>query len=91
MQKNLHLKVKGNVQGVFFRNSTQEKALEFGLKGWVKNTPDGGVEIEGEGEENALLKFLEWVKEGPDSAKVEECDYKWSEGTGEFKDFRILY
>ena len=91
MLKKLHIKVNGHVQGVFFRATTQEKALELDLKGWVKNTSDSGVEIEAEGEEEVLLKFLEWVKEGPDSAKVEGCDYEWGEASGGFEDFEIKY
>ncbi len=91
MQKKLHIKIKGHVQGVFFRASTKEKAIEFGLKGFVKNILDGGVEIEAEGEEHVLLKFLKWVKEGPDSARVEECDYEWKGASGELDDFKIAY
>lgn len=79
------------MQGVFFRAATQEKALELGLKGWVKNTSDSGVEIEAEGEENVLLKFLAWVKQGPDSARVEKCEYEWGDCAGEFEDFEIKY
>jgi len=58
------------VQGVFFRASTREKAVELGIKGIVRNEPDGGVYIEAEGGEENLSRFIEWCRHGPAHAKV---------------------
>ena len=57
-QKRIHLVVRGRVQGVFFRASTQREAKRLGLTGWVKNRPDGGVEIVAEGEEDQVKDLL---------------------------------
>ncbi len=71
-QQALRIRVKGKVQGVFFRASTKEKADELDIKGWVRNEPDGSVLIEAEGEEGKLKEFLDWCWEGPSAARVEE-------------------
>ena len=62
------------MQGVFFRQRTMEKAKELGIKGWVMNCADGTVEAEAEGEEDALLKFVEWCHDGPQKASVDKID-----------------
>jgi acylphosphatase len=64
----------GRVQNVGFRFATVEKAQEIGIKGFVKNKTDGTVYIEAEGEANDLNRFLEWCKEGPPAAKVENAE-----------------
>lgn len=69
---NQRIKVIGKVQGVFFRKSTQDKALELGIKGWVQNEPDGTVLTEIEGTDEQVLQMLNWLKEGPDRSKVDE-------------------
>ncbi|WP_017731249.1 acylphosphatase [Nafulsella turpanensis] len=66
------IKVKGKVQGVFYRASTQAMAKELGLNGWVANEEDGSVLIEAEGEELKLDKLLEWCRQGPGAAIVNE-------------------
>lgn len=71
MKINKRIKVNGRVQGVFFRKSTQQNALELGIKGWVKNEPDGSVLVEMEGIPTALMEMEEWLKHGPPLAKVE--------------------
>ncbi len=87
----LHAVVKGRVQGVGFRYFTQKIAHELGLKGWVRNNPDGTVEVWAEGDENTLKIFLEHLKEGPPLAIVENIDYKFLEEEGGFTDFEIRY
>ena len=72
--KAVHLKIYGLVQGVFFRQSTQEKAIELGLKGWVCNCEDGTVEAEAEGTEESLKRFIEWCHDGPQKASVDKVD-----------------
>ncbi|MFZ2190371.1 MAG: acylphosphatase [Candidatus Magasanikiibacteriota bacterium] len=88
--KQLHLKIYGKVQGVYFRETTVEKAKEFGVVGYVKNMPDGTVEVVAEGEEEALKKLLEWCKIGPRLAKVEMVQEEWKEvEVTEFNKFKI--
>jgi acylphosphatase len=89
-QKRIHLVVRGRVQGVFFRASTQREAKRLGLTGWVKNRPDGGVEIVAEGEEDQVKDLLVWAQHGPSTARVEKIDTRWRSYTGEFSEFRIV-
>jgi len=64
--------VKGKVQGVFFRASSQQQAIEYGLSGYARNLADGEVEVLVCGEENDVNRMLEWLNHGPPQAKVEE-------------------
>jgi len=70
----LDLKLRGRVQGVFFRHSAKRLADELGLAGFAKNEPDGTLTIEAEGDQEALDAFSEWAKHGPDSAAVESIE-----------------
>lgn len=76
------IKVKGKVQGVFYRSTAQAKAKELGLSGWVKNEEDGSVAIEAEGEEQKLLKLVDWCREGPGAAIVNDVEYDQVEPEG---------
>jgi len=91
MRKQIVLKIYGKVQGVFFRDSSQEKARELNLSGWVRNEPDGAVAIVAEGGEKELKELIEWCKNGPGHAKVDEVDVKWTEPTGRFDGFVVKY
>lgn len=82
--------VRGKVQGVFFRSATQREAKRLGLTGWVKNLPDGTVEVTVEGEEDSLKEFQSWVQRGPSAARVDRVDTRWRGYTGEYVDFRIV-
>jgi acylphosphatase len=86
-----HVLVSGRVQGVFFRQETKEKAKRLGLTGWVRNTEEGKVEAVFEGEKEKIEKILEWMKEGPPLARVEEVKTKWEGFKGEFESFEIRY
>ncbi len=66
------LLVIGKVQGVFFRATAKEVAVEKGLTGWVRNTSDDEVEIIASGEEPALQEFIAWCWKGPDRAIVRQ-------------------
>ena len=72
MNKTIHLLIKGRVQGVFYRASAKEKALNAGLTGWVRNTKSGDVEILATGTESDLNQFINWCRIGPSKASVEE-------------------
>lgn len=91
-QKQLHLVVRGRVQGVSFRASTQREARRLGLCGWVKNRPDGSVEILAEGSENALADLVRWAHEGPTFARVDrvDVDVEWRNVEAIAPDFRIV-
>lgn len=79
MEKKFIIKVYGKVQGVWFRKSTQQKALALGLRGFCKNLEDGSVYIEAEGDLEKLFNFVNWCKKGPELAEVENL--KMSEET----------
>ena len=87
----LHAVIYGRVQGVGFRYFTRETAKKLGVKGWVKNNPDGTVEVLAEADENTLKQFLEKLYQGPPLSKVENIKYQFSEASGGFKDFEIRY
>lgn len=64
--------VRGKVQGVWFRASTQEKARELGVTGFAKNLPDGRVEVLACGEQQALKNLYNWLHKGSSGAMVED-------------------
>lgn len=88
--KQVQCVVLGRVQGVFFRASAQREAKRLGLTGWVRNRPDGSVELLAEGEDESLRDFIGWVQRGPTSARVDRVDTRWRSYTGEFTEFRIV-
>lgn len=88
--KQLHLLVRGRVQGVYFRASTQREARRLGITGWVRNRPDGTVEMLAEGEEQAIRELHGWAERGPTAARVERVETRWRSYLGEFPDFRIV-
>jgi len=85
----IHLLIKGNVQGVFYRATAKQMANELGLTGWVKNTMEGNVEAMVSGNEHQLEKFTKWCKRGPDKAGVEEVIVTRKEETT-FNGFTIV-
>lgn len=82
-EKLYKIRVRGIVQGVFFRKSTFEKATQLGLSGFVKNEEDGSVFIEARGTAEDLNSLLAWCNEGPPRAEVEAVDFH----EAELKDF----
>ena len=87
--KTIRLTVKGKVQGVYFRAYAKNKTSELGITGWVKNLPDENVEIEATATDDLLQQFINWCREGPSRAIVndliiEELPYE------PFIDFRII-
>lgn len=81
--------VKGRVQGVFYRVFVKDHADSMGLKGWVRNLPDGNVEAVIEGEENAFHALIEKCRIGPPLARVENVDFIEEPFKGEFARFTI--
>ena len=72
--KRVHVSISGEVQGVFFRYETRQRARELGIAGWVRNVPDGRVEAVFEGPEDAVDQMLAWCRQGPEQADVREVD-----------------
>jgi acylphosphatase len=66
-----HFLVSGRVQGVFYRAATQETARQLGLTGWVRNLPDGRVELTACGEPSRVAELERWLWQGPPHARVE--------------------
>lgn len=89
--KTIEIRVNGQVQGVFFRKSTQQKAQELGLTGTVRNKMDGSVEIIAVGAEEKLGLLVMWCLEGSPSSKVHKVTVKALEQNTGFDSFDIIY
>lgn len=85
------IRIKGLVQGVFFRYNTRERARELRLTGWVRNVPDGSVECVIEGDKEKVEDLIKWCHHGPPGARVEAVEVNWENYRGEFADFSIRY
>lgn len=85
-----HIIVKGDVQGVFFRANARNAAQSLAITGWVRNRPDGSVEIVAEGQADKMNHFLHWCHKGPELARVDDVEVNWEEPVGEFARFEIL-
>ena len=87
--KTIRLTVKGKVQGVFYRASAKNIADQLAITGWIKNLPDRNVEISATSSEELLQQFIDWCRQGPPRAVVEEViieDLQFETFTG----FRII-
>ena len=85
----IHLIVSGRVQGVWYRASTRQRAAALGLVGWVRNLPDGRVEVVAEGPREDLDALVTWSREGPELAEVTGIDVEWRAASGRWSDFDI--
>ena len=74
-----HLTISGQVQGVFFRETARRKATEAGVAGWITNRSDGKVEAVFEGPAEAVEELVEFCREGPTAATVENVDVQTEE------------
>ena len=68
-----HFLIEGWVQGVGFRHAAAGKAFSLSLTGWVRNLPDGAVEVQAQGEEDCVLEMEKWLRRGPPMARVTRC------------------
>ncbi len=91
MKKRAHVFISGRVQGVFFRNFTEQSAVERGVSGWVRNLADGRVEAVLEGDERSVNRVLEALRTGPPHSKVDSLDVQTEKYTGELRGFEIKY
>ena len=87
----IHVLISGRVQGVFFRSNTKTIADNLGIGGWVRNLPDGRVEVIAEGEKDRVDRFIEFLKKGPTPARVDNVEIETQDYKGEFQDFSIRY
>ncbi len=85
----LHAFVHGRVQGVWFRDFTRRHAAALGMSGWVRNLPDGRVELEAEGPRPALDELLRHVHAGQPRARVEAVAVEWLPPTGDHGGFIV--
>lgn len=81
--------VRGRVQGVFFRGATAQEAQVLGLRGWVRNRPDGSVEIQAEGARRNLEMLLAWAHQGPPAARVTGVEVEWSTEEANWHGFEV--
>lgn len=88
-KKQLHVFISGTVQGVSFRANALRMASMLGLSGWVRNLPDGRVELMAHGEEKALRNLLAWAHHGPTQSRVDHVETHWDESQEEWQDFQI--
>ena len=82
--------VSGRVQGVWFRAATRERALALQLRGVAKNLPDGSVEVEVVGADEALDALEKWLWQGPPLAKVSEVRRQPLEAGIDYQGFDTL-
>ena len=87
----VHLTISGRVQGVGFRQFVFMMAHELRLTGWVKNKPEGAVEVFGEGSKESVDLLIGACQKGPTMARVSVVDKTISHGNREYNDFSIVY
>lgn len=88
-RQQLHTIVRGRVQGVSFRYHTQQNAATLELTGWVRNRPDGTVEVVAEGPTDQLKRLLRFLYDGPPAAVVEDVQITWQPATDAYRSFQI--
>jgi acylphosphatase len=85
----LHAFVSGTVQGVSFRYYTMQEARQLGLNGFVRNLPDGRVEVKAEGDRETLEALVTFLYRGSPGASVRNVDVEWLEAENSFTAFDI--
>ncbi len=85
------LKATGRVQGVGFRYFVQKQAMQLGVKGEVKNQPDGSVLIIAQAAGIAMAEFITKVESGPSFSRVNNLLVNDQERAQEYVDFKITY
>ena len=86
-----HVFYSGRVQGVGFRYTAESLALDLGLRGWVKNTPDGRVELVCEGRKESIERFFLRVQGSLLGPHIKKTDVRWEPARHEFSDFRVEF
>ncbi|MFP6583431.1 MAG: acylphosphatase [Candidatus Hydrogenedentota bacterium] len=91
MDEQLHVILKGRVQGVGFRQATCSEASRLGITGWVRNRSDGRVEALFCGTHETLDLIRSWCQQGPAFAQVDTIDARFESGTSDYTHFTIRY
>jgi acylphosphatase len=81
----------GRVQGVAYRFFAEKYANALGITGWVRNLPDGRVEVLAEGQGADIERFLDRLREGPRLARVDHLEIRRESSTGEFHGFQVVF
>ena len=89
--RRVHAIVTGRVQGVSFRAATAHEARRLGVGGWVRNRPDGSVELEAEGDGEQIAALLAWCERGPPAARVTRVEVSERDPRPERDEFEIRY
>ena len=89
MEARARILITGLVQGVFFRREITDLARRLGILGWVRNLPDGKVEVLAEGDKTRLDELIRFCHVGPRGAVVKRVEVEWSDYSGGFRGFRI--
>jgi acylphosphatase len=84
----VYVRIRGLVHGVSFRSSMAQLASDIGVRGWVRNLPDGSVEAFLEGDERKVKRILDWARSGPPRARVDKLEIE-SATPRNHRDFRI--
>jgi acylphosphatase len=79
----VHVRIRGRVQGVFFRAEACARAESLDVSGWVRNAEDGSVEAVFEGDEERVRSMVDWCGRGPSGASVDDVEVEREEPTGE--------
>ena len=87
----LHVIVKGRVQGVSFRYYTRQQAFRLGISGWIQTNPDGTVEVLAQGAHEQLEELLDFLHVGPPAARVTDLDVEWKPVAEPVNHFSIRY
>jgi acylphosphatase len=87
----IRLIIAGRVQGVWFRDSTRREASRLGVSGWVRNRPDGSVEVLAEGPADRVKQLVTWCHQGPPAAQVRHVQETGETYQGEFDGFDIVF
>jgi acylphosphatase len=82
------IRVRGRVQGVYYRGSTVEEARRLGLGGTVRNLEDGSVEVVATGPRETVEELVAWCRGGPPAARVDDVQVSWHEQATPFALFR---
>ncbi|MDZ7799131.1 MAG: acylphosphatase [Patescibacteria group bacterium] len=91
MIKRVKIMLEGLVQGVNMRYNIKQVARDLDLKGYVRNTNDGRVEIIVVGSENKLEDFFSWLKSGRTPGQIQNIDKKYLENKKNYQNFKIKY
>ena len=84
-----HLKIRGRVQGVYYRALTVQEAQKLGLTGWVTNCADGSVEAVAEGTQATIESLIAWCRQGPAGARVDSVEVRWEVFRNDFPGFVV--